>query len=149
MRFLPNGENLRARSGGRLGIAAVELAAVATFLGLIFVVAVDFARVFYYQMVLDNCARNGAMFGANLPSYLENGGWVSPDNSIAGAAVADGAGLNPPLATNQVSSSYGKGSDGNKNITVTINYTFTAVTPLPGIGNTINLTAKAKMRAYQ
>jgi Flp pilus assembly protein TadG len=138
-----------ARREERRGVAAVELAVLAPFLAFLFLITVDFARVFQYQTVLNNCARNGAIYGSNLPSYLENGGWVAPASSIAAATATDGAGLNPPLTTSQVTSSYGTGSDGNKNVTVTINYTFTTITLFPGFGTTVNLTATTKMRAYQ
>jgi Flp pilus assembly protein TadG len=135
-------------------VAAVELAVMAPFLGLLFMITVDFARVFYYQTVLDNCARNGALLGAQLNSYQETG-WVIPDNTVAAAAAADGASLNPPLTASQVTvnpksgtalSGYPKGSDGNPQVTVTINYTFTTLTQFPGFANSFNLTAVAKMR---
>lgn len=138
----------------RSGAAAVELALLSPFLCFLFVMTIDFGRVFYYQMVLNNCARNGALLGAQLNSYQETG-WVVPDNTIAGAAVADGASLNPPLQSSQVTvtpaagtslSNYPKGSDGNPQVTVTINYTFTMIVGWPGFSNTINLTAVAKMR---
>lgn len=85
----------------RRGIAAVELAMLLPFLCFLFVITVDFARVFQCQMVLDSCARNGALLGSQLNSYQETG-WVSPDNTIANAAAADGSSLNPPLQASQV-----------------------------------------------
>jgi len=111
----------------RAGIAAVELALLLPFLALLFVITIDFARVFQYQLTLDNCARNGALYGANLRSYQENG-WVNSFNNITSATLADGATLNPPLASNQVTVTPATGSDGNPNITVTINYPFTTIT---------------------
>ena len=129
----------------RAGVAAVEFAVLAPFLAFLFLVTVDFARVFYYQLVLDNCARNGALLAANLRSYQETG-WVTPDNTIAGATTADGASLNPPLSSSQVTVAYGIGSDGNPNVTVSISYNFTTITQFPGLGDPISLTAKSTMR---
>jgi Flp pilus assembly protein TadG len=136
---------MKADSKRRGGIAAVELAVVLPFLALIFVITVDFARVFQYQLTIENCARNGALFGANLRSYQESG-WVNSYNDITNATLADGTTLNPPLTSNQVTVKYGTGSDGNPNVTVTINYPFTTVTNFPGFGTTLNLTANVSMR---
>ena len=61
--------------------AAVELAVISTFLVPLFVLTLDFARLFYYQVTIDNCARNGALYGARLRSYQETAG-VSPYNLI-------------------------------------------------------------------
>jgi Flp pilus assembly protein TadG len=129
----------------RSGAAAVELAALAPFLALLFVVTVDFARVFYYQLTIEDCARNGALLGSSLRSYQETG-WVQPYNDIATVTVADGASLNPPLDSSMVNVTNGKGSDGNSNVTVTITYPFTTITQFPGFGNTFNLQAKCSMR---
>jgi Flp pilus assembly protein TadG len=140
-----NGRGPLLRGNARRGVEAVELAVIAPFLALIFVITVDFARVFYYQQTINDCARNGALYGANLRSYQENG-WVSPYSDANSVALSDGACLNPPLNSSQVTVKYGTGSDGNPNVTVTINYAFTTVTQFPGFGTTVNLTATCKMR---
>src|SRR5262245_45468716 len=121
----------------RSGAAAVELALVSPILAFLFVVTVDFARVFYYQMTLQDCARNGALFGANLRSYQETG-WVSPYSAATKVVVADGATLNPPLATEQVTITPGVGSDGHANVTVTISYPFKTITQFPAFGGQFN-----------
>jgi Flp pilus assembly protein TadG len=136
---------MKADSKRRRGTAAVELAVVLPFLAFLLVITVDFARVFQYQLTLDNCARNGALFGANLRSYQENG-WVNSYNDITSATLADGQTLNPPLASNQVTVTKGTGSDGNPNVTVTINYPFTTITQFPAFGTTLNLKASVSMR---
>ena len=118
---------------------------MASFLCLLFVVTVDFARLFQYQITLNNCARNGALFGANLRSYQE-AAWVQPDNDIISATLADGATLNPPLTSSGVTTANGTGSDGNPNVTVTISYTFTPYSPIPGFGRSVPLHATCSMR---
>lgn len=49
----------------KAGAAAVELALVLPFLLTVFVVSVDFARVFYSAQVIADCARTAALFAAN------------------------------------------------------------------------------------
>ena len=84
------------RRVGRRGTAAAELALLLPFLFFIFLITVDFTRVFYYSMTVDNCACNGALFG----SQVFNGGqWQEAGAQIASiedATVADGTSLNPP-----------------------------------------------------
>jgi Flp pilus assembly protein TadG len=133
------------RPGRRSGVAAVELAVLAPCLALLFVITLDFARAFYYKLTLDNCARNGALFGSNLRSYQEKA-WVNSYNDITDATIADGKYLNPPLSSSHITTATGTGSDGNANVTVTINYPFTPITQLPGLGATLTLHAKASMR---
>jgi len=129
----------------RSGAAAVELAVLLPVLALLFSISVYFARVYQYQVVLETCARNGAHLASNLRSYQETG-WVSPYDAVKDAAVADGASLNPPLQQSQVNVAYGTGSDGNSNVTVSISYTFSLLTPFMASGNTISLSAQNSMR---
>jgi Flp pilus assembly protein TadG len=129
----------------RSGAAAVEMALVAPLLAFLFVVTVDFGRIFYYQLTLNNCARNGAIYGSNLRSYQETG-WVQPYNNAVNATLMDGAGLNPPLDATMVEVDNGQGSDGNPNVTVSINYPFTMITNFPGINSTFTLRAQSSMR---
>jgi hypothetical protein len=123
----------------------VELAVLAPCLVFLFVIAVDFARVFYYQLTLNNCARNGALFGSNLRSYQEKA-WVNSYNDITSATTADGQYLSPPLASSHVTPVSGTGSDGNPNITVKIDYPFTPLVSLPGVSSTVTLHAQVSMR---
>src|SRR5690349_9373587 len=53
-----------AARGPRHGTAAVELAVLLPFLAFMFVIGLDFARVFYFSITLTNCARNGAYYGS-------------------------------------------------------------------------------------
>jgi Flp pilus assembly protein TadG len=138
-------QDWRRTRGKRRGLATVELAIAATFLALIFTISVDFARVFNCKMILDSCARNGALYGANLQAYQETG-CVCPDDGTAAAAVAEGASLNPALTTGQVSSTTQKGTDGNNQITVTVTYSFSTFITYPGLSNPLTLTATSSMR---
>lgn len=140
---------------GRAGIATVEFAVVAPLLILLFVIAVDFSRIFYYQVTLNQCARNGALYGSALNSYQETS-WVTPwavsvppsDDNIKTVTIADGASLSPALQTSQVTVGHDMGTDGNTAVQVTISYTFSTLTGFPGIGD-YTLTAKSSMRMAQ
>jgi Flp pilus assembly protein TadG len=124
----------------RKGAAAVELAVLLPLLVLLFLIATDYSRVFYCSLTLENCARNGALSASNAFNY------PMPYSSIAQATIADGANLNPPLTTSDVTVSNGTDANGNPNVTVTVNYTFRAITKYPGLPSTINLTRSVEMR---
>jgi hypothetical protein len=76
--------------GAREGIAATELAVLLPFLTFIFVIAINFSRVFYYFLTIENCALSGAEY----PIYVTcNVAWPTvayrtniPDNA-AGSQV--------------------------------------------------------------
>src|SRR5580704_16799992 len=66
--------------------ATVELAILLPVLMFLFVVAVDYARIFYDAITVENCARNGAYYISNYPnsSYLYNDiyGYKSVDEAV-------------------------------------------------------------------
>lgn len=67
----------------RRGAAAVELAVLLPFLVFLFVIAVDFGRIFYFSQTIENCARNKAIYGSNLTTAQ------SPYSTIQKAALDD------------------------------------------------------------
>jgi hypothetical protein len=124
----------------------VEFAALLPLLATLFVVTVDFGRLFFYQITIENCARNGAHFLSYLRSYQETKtGCVQPYDTVTKVILADGASLNPPLASQNITITNGTGSDGNPNVQVTIQYPFQNITNYPGLSK-INLQASIKMR---
>jgi len=129
----------------RPAIAAVELAVFLPFLVFLFLIAVDFSRVFYCSLTLTNCARNGAVFASqiNNSQSWQNGTAVT---STQLAAIADGANLNPALTTSNVSVVSGLDADGNSCVTVSVSYTFQTIANFPGIPNSTNLVRKVEMR---
>jgi Flp pilus assembly protein TadG len=146
-------QNVAARRNQRKGVAAVELAILAPFLVALFLIALDFARVFYCQTTLNQCVRNGALYGSSLCSYNQTT-WVSPynttdpetDTSIKSCTIADGASLNPALTTSQVTVTHNNGSDGNAAVQVSVTYTFNSITQFIGFGNSFTLRASCSMR---
>src|SRR5271169_6272143 len=108
------------RAVPRHGGAAAELALMLPVLTFVFIVAIDFCRLFYHYNVITNCARNGALW---LSDPLANG-TVTPSQSpyatYQAAALADANYLNPALTTSDVTSSTGTDGHGNATAIVTV-----------------------------
>ena len=114
----------------RRAAAAVEFAVLAPFLAFLFVIAVDWARVFYYSIAVRNCARNGAMYMSLQQSartttspYTDSGYvnlYVNSASPVTAAALADASNLTP---TPSVTSTSGSDSYGPY-VEVTVSYTF-------------------------
>ena len=119
----------------------VELAVLLPLLAFVFLIAIDYGRIFYYSLTVENCARNGAHFASNV-LYGQ-----MPYSSVQQAAIADGASLNPPLTTANVTVSNGTDASNNPTVTVTVNYTFQTITTFPGIPSNVNLVRSVTMRA--
>ena len=123
-------------SDRRSGVAAVELALLLPLLCLIFVIVVDYSRIFYFTMIVTNCARNGALYGCQDPSKAND------QSGISTAATSDASNLDLQQLT--VTSS----TDSSTNPTyviVTVTYPFTSITKYPGISGTTTLTRTIRM----
>jgi Flp pilus assembly protein TadG len=138
----------------RPGVAAAELAILAPLLAFIFLVTVDWARIFYYAVVLENCARNGAYYASDYGIY----DYQNPPD----AALEDTTNLTPaPVITIM----YSNGPGGPYNMTsppgsymnggapayaqVTATWTFNTITsfslPPFGIANNVTLARSVDM----
>jgi Flp pilus assembly protein TadG len=121
---------MRPPRPARRGIASTELALLLPFLCTLFVVTIDYSRIFYYSVTVTNCARNGAVYGsANTTCALDSTG-------ITSAAQMDAGNLNTKLM--QVTPK----TDSNTSPTyvdVTVTYPFTTLTKYPGIPNSVTL----------
>ena len=143
----------------RAGVATVELALVAPVLCFLFVVATDFARIFYYAVTVQNCARNGAYYAADYPnnSYLYNDiyGYKSIDDAI----LSDASNLydaSTPELKPTYTVRYDTSLSGSFSLTsppssagyaqVTVNWTFTTLTRYPGVPNSIPLSRTVTMQ---
>jgi Flp pilus assembly protein TadG len=119
----------------RKGAQVVEFAILLPFLAFMFVIAVDWARIFYYSITVTNCACNGAMYLARTQSAVSTDGtWTdagivnlyigaSPD-PLTAAALADASDLTP---TPTVTSATGSDIYGSY-VQVTVSYPFQTVT---------------------
>ena len=124
----------------RPGAATVELAILTPLLAFLFVITLDFGRIFYYTTTLDNCARNGALAGTNTANAQ------MPYASIAAATVADGASLSPPLTSSNVTVSYTYDVNNKATtITVQVNYSFTTFIAYPALPGTVNVMRQVEM----
>ena len=121
----------------RRGVASVEMAILLPFLAFIFLVTVDFARVYYQAVVLEDAARTGALYGSQDPTH------AADTAGIQNAALANATDLNPAPS---VASSTGTDAAGNPYVQVTVTWTFTTISSFPGIPNPITLTRTVQAR---
>ena len=143
-------------AAGRRGVAAVELAILAPFLAFILLATIDFARVFYYTMTIENCLHNGAIFGSqtfdnqNQQWIGNNQYWQGPNGEIVSqgraASELDGTNLNPVLTDSNITVANGTDADGNPVSIVTISYPFQTITQFPGIPSQLTIQRSAQMR---
>ena len=115
----------------------VELAVLLPLLVFLFVIAVDFARIFYYSVTLTNCARAGAMYASDPTTSGE-----SAFASTQAAALADATNLSPAPTVTSVS---GVDAAGRPYVEVTAAYSFRTITGFPGVPNQVNLTRTVRM----
>jgi Flp pilus assembly protein TadG len=120
----------------RRGVATVELAVLLPLLMFLLLITIDFGRVFYYSQTIESCAHIGALNAVNGGSF-----GASPEETARNAALADGAHLNPPLASDQVTVSVS-----GDEITVTVTYPFQTITDYPMIPQTTHLTRTVTVR---
>jgi Flp pilus assembly protein TadG len=117
----------------RRGAATVELAVLLPFLAFMFVIAVDWARIFYYSITVTNCARNGAMYlslqqsaATTTAPYTDSGLvnlYINSTNPVSDAALADAPDLQPAPT---VTSTSGTDTNGSY-IEVTVSYSFRTI----------------------
>jgi PKD repeat protein len=143
----PVGRHSRAR---RRGQALVEFALIVPVLLFLLVIAIDFGRLFFSYIQINNAAREGAAYGARLPSDLvtitsrarqetnaQAQGGENPISVTTSCADQSGTALACSLAT-------GGAGAGNR-ITVNVNEPFTFLTPLIGgfFGGNLPMNASA------
>ena len=155
---------MMSRTSKRRGIAATELAVVLPILAYIFMATVDFSRVLYYAITVENCAHNAAIYTSNTfdnqnQQYVAAGTqyWQDPsgsgtfDSTESAAAIIDGSNLTPKLTTSNVGTPQSQGTSSvNGNITVyavTVGggtngstYYFNMITKFPFVPSQIPLT---------
>ena len=121
----------------RVGAAVVELALLLPLLVFLFLIAADFARVFYFSLTLTNCARAGALYASD-PAIMAE----SPFAGVQAAALADATNISPPPTITQATQVDGFG---RPYVEVTAAHTFATITSFPGIPHSIHLQRKVRM----
>jgi hypothetical protein len=144
------------RPAARRGTATLELAVLLPFLVTLALFAIDFSRVLYYTITIENAVSNGALFGGQVfdnqnQQWIGNQQyWQGPGGQLVSqekvAADLDGSSLSPALATSNVSVSTGTDADGNSVNIVTITYTFSTLFPYPGVPSQVQIVRTAQMR---
>jgi TadE-like protein len=144
------------RRARRRGAAAAELAVLLPFVALMFVVAVDFCRLYYQTQTVQACAEAGACYAAGYswPNQADAaaagnpglGQGYQPDSDQArieaarGAAVAEGTTLKPPLQEADVQVAIANGR-----ATVTVTYDCAMLTPVLGASRVQTITRAVTM----
>jgi len=123
----------------RRGVAAAELAMLLPVLMLLLVLAVDFGRIFYYYVILTNCAGNAATWAA-LPAIEQAESYANLD----AAAQADWPSGVTPLPT--TTETTGTDSEGNTYVAVTVSWTFNTITSYLGSSGTVDLSRTVRAR---
>jgi Flp pilus assembly protein TadG len=133
---------MRTARRSRPATAAVELAVLLPFLMFLFVVTVDWARVFYFSVVIENCARQGALYESDPVAQ-----GYSPYPDVTTAALADAQDLQPqPTVTTTSTSPPLLDAAGNPYVDVTVTWQFATVTNYPGLGSGVTLSRTVRTR---
>lgn len=122
----------------RPAAAAVELAVVLPTIVFLFLIAVDFGRIFYYSQVVENCARQGALYLSDPKAPAAN-----LYTKVQDAALADAPNLNPQP---NVTSASGKDQSGNAYVSCTVTWQFQTIAGYPGIPSAVSLSRTVQMR---
>jgi Flp pilus assembly protein TadG len=129
------------RSPGRAprrGAATVELALLLPFLVFMFVVAIDYCRVFYLTQIVCNCARNGAVYAGDPTAATQ-----SPYASLDAAAKADApADVQPNLTVSSTTTTDSTGTY----VSVTVTCPFTTLTAYPGLPSQVTISRTCMAR---
>ena len=128
---------MRRRHHPRRGSASVELSVLLPFLSMLFVIALDWARIFYASVVVDNCARNGAMWAVDPYAMTQ-----SPYPNIQAAALADAPNLTPQPT---VTSASGTDANGRSYVDCTVSYNFQTLTNFPGVPSSTKVTSTVRV----
>jgi Flp pilus assembly protein TadG len=131
----------------RSAAAAAELALLLPFLCLLFIGTVDYARVYYFGVTLENCARNGAYYASDYPNtsyvFTDIYGYVNLNDAI----MRDASNLSPPPTYDLSYDTNLNGSFSQKTkplsggyAKVTVYWTFNSITNYPFIPSSVNLT---------
>jgi Flp pilus assembly protein TadG len=123
----------------RRGAAVVELALLLPFLAFLFLIAVDYCRLFYYSQVVTNCARNGGIYASDPITAA-----MSPYPDLETAAKADASSDIQSQLKVEVSAVM-TDSDGDYR-QVKVSYPFTTITNYPGIPSSVTITRTVQVR---
>lgn len=151
----------------RRGAATVELAVLLPFLAFLFVIGVDWSRIFFVSMTIENAARNGAYYASEYPGVTDKMVYGYP--SVYDAAADD---VEIPLGLSNMGMYYGTPSGGSygtsipstgatavpdstdqygtKVKVITVTFPFSMISnfpiPVPGVSTSVTLSRTVTMR---
>ena len=122
----------------RIAAAAVELAVLAPFLAFLSVIAADWARLLYFSVEVNDCAKSGALYASDPISAAQ-----SRYATVTDAAMAEATEL---AATATVTSGLTTVS-GTIYVTVTVAVPFKTITNFPGVPSSQMVSRTVMMRS--
>jgi Flp pilus assembly protein TadG len=128
------------RNGGtapRRGAAMAEMAILLPFVVFLFLVALDFCRVFYCTQTLQGCAQAGAFYASG---HAKRYPAASRELAAKQAALAEATLLDPPLREQDVAVTFSTTS-----ATVTVTYDFRTITGFPGLPRSVRVVKAVEM----
>ncbi len=128
------------KTSPRHGSAVVEFALLLPLLLMMFLVAVDFARIYRCTQIVADSARMGAMYLSN-PDVSDK----TPYATVQESALACASDLSPPPT---VTSRDGTDARGNRYYEVTVTYTFSLVSRGLGVPSTMTIKRSVQARMY-
>jgi Flp pilus assembly protein TadG len=126
------------RNRCRRGTALTEFAFLLPVLLFLFVVGVDYARVFKASIVVTQCARNGALYASD-PNVANS----LPFESVEEAALVEAGELE---SSPTVTTTTGADTSGYTWTEVTVRYPFKTLLTLPGVPNQVDIVRTVRMR---
>jgi Flp pilus assembly protein TadG len=137
----PGSERSGARNRRRKsrGQSLVEFAVLLPALVLILALAADFGRALTAYIAISGAAREGAAYG--MMSTIQ----ANDTTGIRAAALADAPSIWGTAPTVNVAA-LSTDAQGYSKVTVTVNYTFDTIIPIPPIPNSVDLTRTVSMR---
>lgn len=149
---------------GERGAALVEIAITLPLLLVVLVGTIDFGRAFRTAMIVINAARAGAQFGAQTP--INSGNTAEMIATADGVLAANGLASGPATTATRLclcaddSGQYTATSPVNTcsttacatghlavTVTVSVSRTFSMITPIPGLPDSVTITRGATARA--
>lgn len=118
----------------------MELALLLPVLLILFLVAVDFARVYYADITVANAARVGAQYGSMSPDNASDTG------TIRELARDEASNLRPQPT---VQSSQGTDASGNPYVEVTVSYPFSTLMNWAGLPHNFTVQKTLRMEVAQ
>jgi Flp pilus assembly protein TadG len=120
----------------------VELAALLPFLLFLAVIATDWARLLYFTIAIESCARAGALYAADPEASAE-----SPYADVTAAARGASPTLTSPAPDVALTAiTFGSGPTARPGVQVTVSMPFNTITNFPGVPKNQTLSRTVQMR---